>query len=127
MSLTVTFTTFAEKMPEEGQRLLLLKPSSFYSQVQIEVASIDRMWDEVDEDGNETGNSVIWNPGDEPMEGYVLSTHLVGEDGKSFSIEPADIWTPWRPIDEALCALLDAAPANFICRVQPKQITQDEE
>ena len=127
MALNVTFTTFAEKMPEEDQCIMVLKPSSFYSHVQIEIASIDRIWDEVDEDGNETGNSVVWNPGDEPMEGYILSTYLVGNDGKSFSIEPADMWTPWDPIDKALCVLLDAADAKFICRVQPEQITQDKE
>lgn len=113
MSLTVTFTTFAEKMPEEGQRCMVLKPSAFYSSMRVEFATIDRMWEEVDENGDETGNSVIWNPGDEPMEGYVLSTHLVGEDGKSFSISPADMWCPFEPIDEALCANLDAAEDDF--------------
>ena len=127
MALTVTFTTFAEKMPEEGQRIMVLKPSSFYSSMRVITAVVEHMWDEVDEDGNETGNSVIWNPGDEPMEGYVLSNYLQSEEMGSFPIEPADMWAPFDPIDEVLSALLDAEDANFICRIQPKQIAQDEE
>ena len=121
MSLTVTFTTFAEKMPEEGQRVMVLKPSSFYSSMRVITAMVEHMWDEVDEDGNETGNSFLWIPDDnEPPEGCVLSTYLHSEEMGSCPIEPADMWAPFDPIDEALCALLDAADADFVCRVQPE-------
>jgi len=114
MSLTVTFTTFAEKMPEYGQLIMVLKPSAFYSSMRVEFATIDHMWDEVDENGDETGNSVIWNPDDEPMEGYVLSTYLVGASDEAFSIAPADMWCPFEPIDKVLSANLDAeALANL--------------
>jgi len=128
MALTVTFTTFAEKTPEEGQRIMVMKPSSFYSSVRFVTAVVEHIWNEVDENGDETGNSFLWTPDDNELpEGCVLSTYLHSEEMGSFDIEPADMWTPFDPIDEALCALLDAEDANFICRVQPKQITQDEE
>jgi hypothetical protein len=113
MALTVTFTTFAEKMPEDGQRILVLNPSSLCSSMRVITAVLAHVWDEVDENGDETGGSVLWSPDDkEAPEGCVLSTYLDSEEMGSFSIEPADMWAPFDPIDEALCANLEAAEAN---------------
>lgn len=126
MSLTVTFTTFAEKKPEEGQRILVLKSSAYYSSLRVFSAVVEHLWTEVDENGNETGNSFLWTPDDnETPEGCILSSYLHSEEMGSFPIEPADMWAPFDPIDEALCALLDAANADFVCRLQQHVRLQD--
>jgi hypothetical protein len=84
--------TFAEKKPEHGQVIFLLRSSTFYGTVEPLFTEIEYTWVEVDENGGETGEQVLFDPEDPtPPEGCRLELTL--------SYSEKDLWCPASDVD----------------------------
>lgn len=95
MPVTLTFYTMSEKTPEHGQAIIYLRKGYSFDMPYFEPqeCEVEYQWLEVDEEGDQTGNAVIYTPGDEPLEGHTLTILFDG-----WEAEKGDYY--WIPIEE---------------------------
>ena len=97
MPRTLTFHTFAEKKPDHDQWIFFLETSSFYSSIEPKFAKVEYSWFEIDEEGDDTGMQIIYDPADpEPPEACELRFLLSG----GFEGQPRDLWCPAVDVDK---------------------------
>jgi hypothetical protein len=113
MPRTLTLHTFSEKKPDHDQEIFYFRTSSFYSSVEPIFAKVEYSWFEYDENGDQTGLQIIYDPGDpETPEGCQLEILL----GWGNTFEETDLWCPATDVDnlvdEDIDLLVSDQPAN---------------
>jgi hypothetical protein len=96
MPRTLTLHTFAEKRPDHDQEIFYFRTSSFYSSVEPLFTTVEYSWVEYDENGDQTGLQIIYDPSDpETPEGCQLEIIL----GQGSTVEDSDLWCDAGDID----------------------------
>ena len=97
MPRNLTFHTFAEKKPDHDQWIFFLETSSFYSSIEPKFDKVEYCWFEIDEEGDDTGMQIIYDPADpEPPEACELRFLLSG----GFEGKDQDLWCPADDVDK---------------------------
>lgn len=104
MPVTMTWNVAAEKKPAHNQMIIWLKISSSFDSWGFDPreVTVEYQWSEVDEYGD-TGSSVCYEEGDEPLEHHRL---VIIVDG--WELQETDLWMDVEDYDKFL---MDNIPA----------------
>lgn len=96
MPRSLTLHTFTEKKPAHGQEIFLFRTSSFYGAIEPLFAEVEYSWFEVDENGDDTGDQILFDPEDPaPPENCRLEVLLTPQITHS----EGDLWCPASDVD----------------------------
>jgi len=94
-TFSLVLRRFADEKPRHEQEIFYLHTSSFYSTIEPRFVKAEYQWFQYDEDGEMTGEQVIYDPEDpEPPEGCRLIVLLAGTTPTD-----TDLWCPFEDLD----------------------------
>ena len=98
MGYTVEFKKVSEQKPRMGEYIFWVDEDKYYCGYDIKMGEVDYTWKEIDENGKDTGNGIIYHTGDPD----ILENHRLAIVCNEKELNSSVVWCPAIDFDTML-------------------------